>query len=810
MAPGPRNFDPVRHEFKGSFGGGMSPNADILDRSNPVHLADAKNVIVSKPVGYLNSSALSRNVATTVPPSRVGSSLNTYNWASTSPLYTNPVWQKTIATFENFDWPSESWTMTGTGTGSLVSSISEGDQALSLANTAGQTATATCTLPSALDLSSPTYGILAVDTNWSSSNFTSGYIRIGSDSSNYRSYSLSSQTGNLVYKFTFASPTATIGSPTMSAIQYVQISVTASGGGALTVLFDNLRLGSFASATNATLTLTPSASNVYDVFALDDTISSFTRAMFVSGDCLFGQNSSASMSDGTSFLHETIKSGFTNTSPASGGTNFYFSQFPKTGSLNKNIFYYLNGSNGYFSYDRDASAGVQHVRIASTNYKYIASHKNMIFVAGASATPNTVQPSDINDPTTLTAANAVVVPNISGSYVTGLISMNEYLAILRNDGIYKLYGSDPTSASTDFSLIRSESKIGCIEQKAACRVGEFIYFFSGNGIYRFDGNDSVLISEGLENSLDGYNSKLCAMYYNSIRECVVFQYSPSTVPDPVTTPANHYELYYYPKLNSWGHSGGISDASSVKFFGMSWGGSLYSKPLVFEGGLQFYQLDPTTNTAYSMAWSATTEWNDAGTPDDDKDFAALTIYFRDKASLSTPVLTRLDIYTDYDYSTIKKSFITQSEIETITPSSAPASGTWTITYSGQTTASLAYNATAGQITTALDNLSNLVPGDIIATGTLATAVTLTFGGNLANISVDEVTVSNSTDATSLVVAVTQNGQSINPTNNMLELGLSDVVGSAIAFKISGTCTDQAASGVILSGYRGMYTYTVAP
>ena len=43
-------------------------------------------------------------------------------------------------------------------------------------------------------------------------------------------------------------------------------------------------------------------------------------------------------------------------------------------------------------------------------------------------------------------------------------------------------------------------------------------------------------------------------------------------------------------------------------------------------------------------------------------------------------------------------------------------GTFTLTFNGQTTAPIAYNATAAQIQAALEALSNIAPGDIIVTG----------------------------------------------------------------------------------------------
>ncbi len=71
-----------------------------------------------------------------------------------------------------------------------------------------------------------------------------------------------------------------------------------------------------------------------------------------------------------------------------------------------------------------------------------------------------------------------------------------------------------------------------------------------------------------------------------------------------------------------------------------------------------------------------------------------------------------------------------SEVQTVTITGAPTGGTFTLTYSGQTTAAIAYNATASAVQIALEALSNLAPGDITCGGgpLPGTAVTVTFNG----------------------------------------------------------------------------------
>lgn len=82
-----------------------------------------------------------------------------------------------------------------------------------------------------------------------------------------------------------------------------------------------------------------------------------------------------------------------------------------------------------------------------------------------------------------------------------------------------------------------------------------------------------------------------------------------------------------------------------------------------------------------------------------------------------------------------------SEAQTISLGGATA-GTITITFDGQTTGAIAWNATAAAVQTALLSLSNLDPGDVVVTGgPLPALVTLTFGGNYAGSDVPQVSVS---------------------------------------------------------------------
>lgn len=96
---------------------------------------------------------------------------------------------------------------------------------------------------------------------------------------------------------------------------------------------------------------------------------------------------------------------------------------------------------------------------------------------------------------------------------------------------------------------------------------------------------------------------------------------------------------------------------------------------------------------------------------------------------------------------------------------APTGGTFTLTFQGQTTGPIAYNATAAAVKTALDALSNLETTDTTTAGGAlpGVAVTVTFQGRYAGANVTQMTADGALltggDATTLasVVTTTQGG-----------------------------------------------------
>jgi len=80
-----------------------------------------------------------------------------------------------------------------------------------------------------------------------------------------------------------------------------------------------------------------------------------------------------------------------------------------------------------------------------------------------------------------------------------------------------------------------------------------------------------------------------------------------------------------------------------------------------------------------------------------------------------------------------------NEIQTVTISNADG-GTFTLTYSGQTTTAIAYGATGAVVKAALEALSNIAADDMTVVKA-SDVYTVTFGGTLAATNVDQLTSS---------------------------------------------------------------------
>jgi hypothetical protein len=112
--------------------------------------------------------------------------------------------------------------------------------------------------------------------------------------------------------------------------------------------------------------------------------------------------------------------------------------------------------------------------------------------------------------------------------------------------------------------------------------------------------------------------------------------------------------------------------------------------------------------------------------------------------------------------------IGKNEKQQVAITGSPTGGTFTLTYSGQTTSAIAYNASASTIQSALEALSNIAVGDVACTGGSlpATAVVVEFKGALATTNVASMTHTDSlTGGSTPAVVLTTPVTGVAPSSN---------------------------------------------
>jgi hypothetical protein len=100
-----------------------------------------------------------------------------------------------------------------------------------------------------------------------------------------------------------------------------------------------------------------------------------------------------------------------------------------------------------------------------------------------------------------------------------------------------------------------------------------------------------------------------------------------------------------------------------------------------------------------------------------------------KSGLGLAKITNTGLYGPYNVT---------DEVQTLTVGGSGLTS-FTITYSGQTTASIDDQATAADVQAALEALSSIAPGDVAVTGNAGGPWTVTFGGTLADTNVAAMT-----------------------------------------------------------------------
>lgn len=178
---------------------------------------------------------------------------------------------------------------------------------------------------------------------------------------------------------------------------------------------------------------------------------------------------------------------------------------------NNNV-YFFDGTNTVPKYDGSTMSTVAAIPIG----KYARWFHNQLHVAGMSATPTTLQSSDIGDPETFVGANSSslgVNPN-DGDYITGMHELKDELIVFKQNRAWSMTGFG-TSALTLADLNERITGFGAMSHFSIVNIGNdllYVSFLGNRPVIRSLQRtrygvlvDGGIVSSAIETTMNGLN-----------------------------------------------------------------------------------------------------------------------------------------------------------------------------------------------------------------------------------------------------------------------------------------------------------------
>lgn len=221
------------------------------------------------------------------------------------------------------------------------------------------------------------------------------------------------------------------------------------------------------------------------------------------------------------------------------------------------LFIYTNGTDNVQKIDDTTAADLGGSPPVA---KYIALHKNYVFLAGNSTYPSRLYWCNLDAPETWTGTDFIDINPDDGSIITGLQRTLDTLVISKEKNIYVLYGDTPTyTEGLELWRIKEAStETGAAGQGSMARWGKsVIYLSQGQGFQMFGGN--VTTSETTVDSLTSYlmskdiTPTVAALNESRLyqAEAVIFDYKYICAVPGASSTTNNYCLVYDFVANGW-------------------------------------------------------------------------------------------------------------------------------------------------------------------------------------------------------------------------------------------------------------------
>lgn len=135
--------------------------------------------------------------------------------------------------------------------------------------------------------------------------------------------------------------------------------------------------------------------------------------------------------------------------------------------------------------------------------RYVAAHKNRMWIAGTTSNPSRLYFSDILNIDSWPVLNFIDIAPNDGDVITGIMPLGDYLVISKGHSVWLLTGEGVNT----FAVRRIHADRGAYAPRSIVTMNGSLCFVSDDGIYLSDLTQAVLISERVKNTWSGLNHR---------------------------------------------------------------------------------------------------------------------------------------------------------------------------------------------------------------------------------------------------------------------------------------------------------------
>ena len=162
-----------------------------------------------------------------------------------------------------------------------------------------------------------------------------------------------------------------------------------------------------------------------------------------------------------------------------------------------------NGVNPPIKWDGGGNCEVADIPANLSAAKFVTMWNNYMFYANCKISAawkySRFYWSNLKDPTTWTSTDWIDVSPGDGTRITGIAPLGDRLVVFKENTIHNVFFTG--DSDIPFIVNQSQSDVGAIGGYSIERIDNGLLFWSGDGIYYYDGNNSTKISDKINTTL---------------------------------------------------------------------------------------------------------------------------------------------------------------------------------------------------------------------------------------------------------------------------------------------------------------------